>query len=559
MVINKINTTMHKHGKWFFGFLSVALVVSLGYGLSGRSCAGPKSEVGKSFGEDFTYSDLNKIHRYMQIVNSLRAGFVVRQDYNEDGYISLLARSRAADKLGIFVSDEDLEKALKSFPQFKTSNEFDSKKFDSFVNGTLKKAKISGKDVDKALKFWLKNIKVATLFASNVPMTASDDQLKVLYRYLYSDLTVTSYTFDRKDYVKDLKVDNKAIDQYFVDNKDKYPKPKLATFDYAVISYKKFANEANKNLKEKDLKDYYDRNKELFVKNPTATKEKTEYKPFDMVKSEIRKRLIKENSKKAANDAALRFFNSLYQEIDVAQKQRIDIFAKMAKEQGLTVVSEKKVRIDGLNYKGAVPQNMLKIIDETNIDTTYAVEVVEGSADNDGKFFVAVIAEKEAAEIAEKMSDLPKDIQQKIKEDYIVKESLMLARADAAKVYKAITEDKEFDKTSKVNVKKLEPFNLMSSMTKRFENMGLITTLSVPTVQGKFSKLENKANFGAIFVKVNKRMKPDMKKFAAQKPMLKMFNHSVNGSSAVGRQLSPGEVLFGEWLQDNSSLYRVKK
>ncbi|UDQ97052.1 hypothetical protein AAEX28_08375 [Lentisphaerota bacterium WC36G] len=559
MFISKLNTAMHQHGKWFFGFLSVALVVSLGYGLSGNSCASQNSKRGKSFEQDFTQTDLWKIDRYVQIMGAVSTGRLGNSNYDDSRYISFLARERAADKLGIFVTDDELKSFLKNFPQYATNGKFDGKKFHDFTK-TLKKSGISGKDVDAALKFVIKIEKVSSLFAANIPMIASDDQLKVFYDYLYGKYEVTSYTFDNKNYAQDVNTEEKNIVAYFNDNKDKYPQPKLVSFDYAVFNFRSFANDVKDAITEKSMKGYYEKNKERFVKDPTATKDKTEYKTFEEVKKEIQNTLFKQKCKAKAVDAALQFVTELFQEADTAQDKRLEIFAKLAKNSKLDVISERKVRVDGENYKGKAPQALLKTVDDTNIDASYAAEVVDGVGDDDGKYYVAVVDEKIAAGEAEKYTDLPIDIQEKIKADYILSVSLKLAREDATNVYNAVSNNKEFDKkTSKVSIENMKPFTLMSLIMSRDPKVSLASNLAVPTKQGAISELNANANFGAIFVKVNKREKPDMKNFEKQKPMLRAYSQSLDGASAFGRGMSLGDLILGDWVEENSVLFKQEK
>jgi len=394
------------------------------------------------------------------------------------------------------------------------------------------------------------------LFALNTP-TASDAQLKLLYRHFYEKFSITTYNFDQANYEKEIKITDDILNKFFAENKDKYKKPKTVSFNYAILNYQTFATEVNKKITEEDLQKYYDNNKELFVKNPTATKDKKEYKTFKTVKSEIRKRLIKESSNKAANNAATAFFTKLYMDTDIAQKKRLDIFAKMAQKNNLKVFNEKNVRSDAINYKGKAPKALFKAIEQTNIDTTYAVKAVEGTDENAGKFYVAIIDEKSPAQDVQKMTDLPKDIQNQIKQDYLIKESLRLAREDARKVYELISANKEIPKESKVVIKKLKPFNLMSASPSIDKNIMEISTLAIPISAGHFSDLNDNTRFGALFVKVDKRETPDMKEFVKQKPMMMMMDNSMRGNG-FGQRRSSGEVLFGEWLNKNSSLYKQK-
>ncbi len=560
MVISKMNSAMHKHGKWAFGILTIALVVSLGYGLGGNSCRRGSSKVGTALDKEFSNSDINKIGRYVNIISSLQAGFVTRSYGRRENNIQLLVRARAADKLGIFASDKELKAAISELPSFQKKDGLDVAKFDKFLNEDLKKADISGEDIDEALRFMIKIRKVTGLFVMNTPMQASDAQLKLLYRYLYEKLTSTSYTFDIANYKKDVKVDEKSIGNFFAKNKDKYLKPKTVSFDYAIISYQKYANDANGKITKEDLKKYYDNNKELFIKDPTATKEKAEYKTFASVKGEVRKRLIKENSRNIANMAATTFVTELFQNTDMTPKKRLKIFGKMAKKDNLEVLSERIIRSDAVGYKGPAPKVLFDMIEETDIDTTYAVKAVEGSGDNEGNFFVAIVDAKEPASIVEKITDLPKDIQKQMKNDYIMSESLRLARADAQKVYNLVTENKPFvKKDSKVVIEKNGIFTLQSASLSVNKNIGDILELTLPTSAGKYSKLKESASFGALFVKVEKRESPDMAKFAKLKPMIMMMHNSMSGSrNGLNQRLSPGEILLGSWLNENSSLYKRK-
>ena len=341
MVIRKINSVLHKHGKWLFGFISFALAASIVVYLGPNACSKrvETEKYGKVFDQDVAYADLYKMNAKWRIVNALWMNTPLNQTndrVNDQQVFNFLAMEIAADRLGITVTNKELAEAIGKIPHFtgKDGKGFNVELYQQFITKNLIPYGANGLDADNALKFFVKISKLRQLLPPEDK--GSDLQLQAVYNYLNQKYSVKAFIFPADRYRDRVKVTEKNLQDMFAAHSQKYKNPAVVSFDYVVFDAAKFTAAAAKAVTLKELEEYYSSHQyEFIVQNSKKNKNKetkVEYKKFDQVKQGIRKKLTEKKKNELAHNQAISFYTDVYTAIDNKPTGKVLTFKTLAAE-----------------------------------------------------------------------------------------------------------------------------------------------------------------------------------------------------------------------------------
>ncbi len=341
MAISKLNTVFAKHHRIIFGVFSVIIIIAFtdfltpGTGIidafrgNGRSQA-----VGEIFGKKVTYAELGDQIRTDMLIFQVFMNTPVNQSMREaleNQSFYNLAILAAARQEKITVSDEEVGKFLRNYFRDETGK-FNMEAYRNFVNNYLAGEGYSEDDLNNAARQYLTLAKFRNSQAAAVVVTP--DEVKSFYNMLNEEFEVLKGEFKTADFVKNVKVDSKALQAYFDANRSKYIIPAQVQALVVEYPYSKYRSQAIKSVKDAQVKAFYEQNKQLFsvVKDGKVVEQE-----FEKVKNQVRSSAIAAAAKDMAVNAAQKFGVDAYEKVgNVPAEQRLATFKKLLAANKLT-------------------------------------------------------------------------------------------------------------------------------------------------------------------------------------------------------------------------------
>ena len=343
MAISRLNTVFAKHHRIIFGVFSIIIIIAFtdfltpGTGIidafrgTGRSQA-----VGEIFGKKVTYSELAdqirldtlafQVFMNVQINQSMREALENQSFYN-------LARLEAARQANIMASDEEVGRFLRNL--FRGNDgKFNMAAYRNFVDNYLAGEGFTEEDLNNAARQRIILDKFQAAQASS--MVVTPDELNLFNSMLNEEFEVLKGEFKNADFAKKIKVDPKALKAYFDANRSSYIIPARVQALVVEFPYSRFRSQAIKNVKEPQLKAFYEQNKQLFsvVKDGKVIEQE-----FEKVKNQVRSSAIAAAAKEMAVNEAQKFGVDAYEKVgNVPAEQRLATFKKMLADNKLKAV-----------------------------------------------------------------------------------------------------------------------------------------------------------------------------------------------------------------------------
>ncbi len=343
MAISKLNTVFAKHHRIIFGVFSVIIIIAFtdfltpGTGIidafrgNGRSQA-----VGEVFGQKVTYSELGEQIRLDMLTMQVFMNIPVNQsmrEYLEEQSFYKLASLAAAEQAKITVSDAEVGRFLRNFFRDE-KGKFNLEAYQNFVNNYLANEGFTEDDLNRAARQQLILNKFQSAQAAAVVVTP--DEMKSFYNMLNEEFEVLKGEFKTADFAKKIKVDPKALQAYFDANRSKYTIPARVQALVVEYPYSKYRSQAIKNVKDPQLKAFYEQNKQLFS---TVKDGKVVEQEFEKVKNQVRSSAIAAAAKDLAVNAAQKFGVDAYEKVgNVPAEQRLATFKKLLAAGSLKAV-----------------------------------------------------------------------------------------------------------------------------------------------------------------------------------------------------------------------------
>ena len=230
---------MRKHAKsWLIKFLigMIAVVFIFYFGYSFHSREGLK--VASVNGEPVSGLEYQKAYRNLlerlqkEYAHAWNDNLVQAFDLKNKALESIINQklmSQEAKKIGLDVTEKEIQEEILAFPAFQFRGHFDESRYRSLLQQNRMKAE----DFEMGVAQDLLDRKLGQLLTSFSPVTAQE----VLdhYRYYNRKVKVGFVRFDPEQYTESVQVDRKAMEAYFEENKEAYRIPQKIEIAYIVF------------------------------------------------------------------------------------------------------------------------------------------------------------------------------------------------------------------------------------------------------------------------------------------------------------------------------------
>ena len=343
MAISKLNTVFAKHHRIIFGVFSIIIIIAFTDFLTPSTGiidafrgTGRSQAVGEVFGKKVTYTELGEQIRLDMLAMQVFMNIPVNQsmrEYLEEQSFYKLASLAAAEQARITVSDEEVGRFLRNFFRDE-KGKFNPEAYQNFVNNYLAGEGFTEDDLNKAARQQMILGKFQSAQAAAVVVTP--DEVKNFYNMLNEEFEVLKGDFKTADFIQKVKVDNNALKAYFDANRAKYIIPARVQALVVEYPYSKYRSQAIKNIKDSQVKAFYEQNKQLFS---TVKDGKVVEQEFEKVKNQVRSSAIAAAARELAVNEAQKFGVDAYEKVgNVPAEQRLATFKKLLAAGSLKAV-----------------------------------------------------------------------------------------------------------------------------------------------------------------------------------------------------------------------------
>ncbi|MDD5699162.1 MAG: SurA N-terminal domain-containing protein [Victivallaceae bacterium] len=550
MVIRKINSVFTRHGRIIFGLFTLIIIISfMGFmqpgsgflGFGGLFNFGKKYSYGEIFGEAVSRNEIiRKADRDLIIsdviyntgLNSHPAAS--RAEANAFYNLCLLA---AAKRRGITASDKEITDFIVARPKFRNpeTKVFDRKFYTGYINNELSANGFSAADLDAAVREYLIRSKLLDELQESIIVTPNE--ITEFYRLLNEKYYVSYVLFDMESYLKQVKVTSKEAENYFTAGT---PSPEdyipgksrvlLVAFRY---DHPEIRKRAEQQLTPEAVKDFYEKNKNLFMKFKQG--QKAQVIPYAEAEAEAGKRLARRYAEKFASEKAGAFMDAAYDAVgEAAVKKQRKIFEDVLRQFKYKGVMTDWFRDDAEKIGGLEEKALIR-----EISALREVPVSNAVPGKDA-VYVAFVTDRIAPRPA-LFEEIKDKIMVKLKKQQALKLARCQARELAAKLQK-------MDKTARLKsvadskvprFELVKPFSLLSPPRVPYGNV--IAGLSRELKNGEVAPAQNIAT-GAIVLVLRKRVLPAKSGFdEKQREMLTNIYRK--------QKIAVTESVFLAWLQ----------
>lgn len=542
MVIRSMNSIFHKHGRWLFGIITVIIIVSFvgfltpGFTsiFTGRSAS---ASYGVAFGKSISGNEMHEQSRLGCIAFSIQTGFPISapfvSQYAQSRAFETICMLRAAEKLGVKVSDNELTAFMKRMPAFmdKNGSGFDKTKLENYISKELTPAGFNSQELDDAARQSLVIQKLIGQVTENVIVT--DDELKEFFKAVHEKFEVSLLSFASTDFKKDIRIEEKDLKNFFEANKTNFLTAPKVKAGLVMFSYQNFLKDAVKSVTPEDIKAYYDANQAEFTEyNDKTDKNKKSIVPFDKAMPGIKTKLIDAKSKALAMEAAQKFAEKVYEGLEntatEAGTEAEKIFEAEAAKNSFKTIDTDWFEISADSIKGIGKDSQLVNGISQLQERTPVSDPIQGTK----AAYVALLKARQPSAQAEYA-----DVKEKVAKQLIEIKAAQLAREKAREVKNALDKSSnaqiELTQISKKSkVEKLDTFIPLYKERVQGKNGPAAAELSMNTAQGKTSSVKDVPE-GAIFVFVSKRELPSDDEFAKQKTFVELVYKQEKQKAAL--------------------------
>ncbi len=257
---------MRRNAKsWLIKFLIaiIALVFIFYFGYSFRAQSGLKiasvnDDVIAGVEYDKAYRDMLEAYR-MQYKDMWSDSLAKALDIKRQALERLIDQkliAQEAGKLGLFVTEKELQHNIMGYPAFQTNGQFDLRRY----RGLLQSNRMNPEDFELTMSQHLLEAKVKQFLGTFANLT--DKEVEEQYGFYNEQVNLAFVFFDSADFKKGINPDQAALEAYFKENQEKYRKPAMLKLAYLVFDPTAF--EKDVKVQDKDIEDYYEYNKLSF-------------------------------------------------------------------------------------------------------------------------------------------------------------------------------------------------------------------------------------------------------------------------------------------------------
>lgn len=245
--------------------LGVITIVFVFWGV-GSYTSSRASRVAVVNGRTISISDYESTYRRLmenarrQYGQALNEDLVKALNLRQQALESLVQQElalEAADKAGVYISDEALKADLHSKPAFQENGQFSPRRYISVLNSM----RLQPAEYEESLR---RDLALQQIFdRPALAVVINPSEAKLFYHGLFDKVKVSYVAFDPANYKDKVKVDDKAMEQFFQANREDYRIPEKVTVEYLSFLPKDFTSKVKVDPAE--VKEYYEIGQDNYI------------------------------------------------------------------------------------------------------------------------------------------------------------------------------------------------------------------------------------------------------------------------------------------------------
>ncbi len=205
------------------------------------------------------YSDTLRMYQ-ARLGNAITPEVLERLNLKEtvlDQMINDYILNQEAERLGVEVSDEELQEAIKTNPAFQHNGQFDL----SSYKRLLQYQRMTPAEFEQQQRQALFHQRVYALITEGV--VVSPQEVEALYKYRNDTFDLHYLTVEAKSFAGEIRVSDEEAVAYYDANKEAYKVPPKAVLDMLEFPVENYLGEVEVSLDE--AREYYDSHKQEFT------------------------------------------------------------------------------------------------------------------------------------------------------------------------------------------------------------------------------------------------------------------------------------------------------
>jgi len=528
---------MRKHAKnWLVKILlGIIIVVFIFY--FGSTRWREKSEaIAIIDGRVIPYVEFHK--RYQNLVDAYRQQYkgaltddilkglnLKQQAY--DGINNQAVILQKAKDLGIEVSEEEIKGSILSTPAFQRDGVFDER----IYNQLLRQNKMTPADFEDSQRMLITTVKLEDIIQSAVMV--SDKEVFDLYRLQNEKINVQYLSLSAKSYRQKISHSRADLESYLKEHESAFSVPDEIQIKYISFPGRNFMSSVT--VPDAEATDYYNRNKDKFMKKKGAVA------PYAEVKSRIIAELQQFHAMRIAALEAKKAHDEIY------QKENFDEFA-----------GKSGLKVNTTNFFSAKnpPQEFRQSHDFARVAFGLQKDEISHAVSDDKAYYVLKL-------IARKPAHLPSfnEIEKEVERQFVEEESQRMCRKDAVDILDRLKKGETLTKISQEKGLKVEETGLFmpgSAVPKLGFSRDMSNALFQLSEKHPYPDTVYDIKGNVVIVKFKERGKLDLNDFKAKKAaigtlLLRMKKSEVTVSWIMKNKeamIKEGRLKFTKDIKD---------
>ncbi len=304
MFISKFNALIRNRLVW--GAFAVLVVISfVGWGTQSVGQHEETQKIGKLEDGAVRAEDFQAAWFNAYLATSLMFGRPMTVNPRTDQALKKLAwrrlaAARQARAAGWKVADGEVAALIQQQPQFQDAGRFDPSRYQAFLQNFLGGMSLTPVQFEAYLKNEILLNKARQMLTPLAWIPPAE--VEQVYHQLYDEITVSYAILSQSNLNYAVDVTEAEARGYFDGHREEFRIPEKVRVKYAVIP---MAPAADLDLDEETLKSYYDEHIEDFTVRDTNDWQNAE--PFENVREQIRRTLVRQRAEDAAAERAAEF------------------------------------------------------------------------------------------------------------------------------------------------------------------------------------------------------------------------------------------------------------
>lgn len=283
-----------------------------------------------------------------------------------DNLVNQLVVMKKAEEIEIRVTDEEVKKAILSYPGFQQNGVFNER----IYTQTLRTNKMSPEEFEDIQKKMMISVKVEELIQDGVKV--SDQEIYDLYRMQKEKINIDFIQVSPNDFIAGLKPTRADLEVFLKAHEGQFRVPEQLQVRYLAFLAQDYA--ATVKISDEEIVDYYERNKSRWKKGDKV-------QPLAGVRNSIIAEMRQIGGMYAASDEAKKAHDTIYQE------ENFDAYAAQKKL---------KIHTTGLFRISDVPPEFKPIADFVKIVSRLEKKEISRALQGEKGYYIVQVASRKA-------------------------------------------------------------------------------------------------------------------------------------------------------------------